>query len=84
LISDELHLTLDLVKGCVYGKVDGEEVSFESDGESLYRLELEAFAKAIEERNPDLVLSTYKDSMLSLSVALKAMEALETGSKINV
>jgi predicted dehydrogenase len=84
LISDELHLTLDLVKGCVYGNVDGEEVSFESDGESLYRLELEAFAKAIEERNPDLVLSTYKDSMLSLSVALKAMEALETGSKINV
>jgi hypothetical protein len=68
-ISDELHLTLDLVKDRVHGKIDGEEVSFESEDDALYRLELEAFAKAIAENNPDLVLSTYKDSVLSLSVA---------------
>jgi len=83
-ISDELHLTLDLVKGVVSGKVDEIEVYFESNDDALYRLELEAFAKAIAENNQDLVLSTYKDSIQSLEVALKVVEALETGTKVKI
>ncbi|MBS4205207.1 Gfo/Idh/MocA family protein [Lederbergia citrea] len=77
LYSDELNLTLDLVKGRVSGQVDGEVVFFESNEDPLYRLELEAFIKAISENNPKLILSSYKDSILSLSFAIKAMEALE-------
>lgn len=84
LISDELHLVLDLAKGCVSGKVDDQEIFFESKNDALYRLELEAFAKAIAENDQKLVLSTYKDSIQSLSVALKAVEALETGEKVRV
>lgn len=84
LISDELHLTLDLVKGVVSGKVDEMEVYFDSKDDALYRLELEAFAKAIAENNQDLVLSTYKDSIQSLEVALKVVEALETGTKVSI
>ena len=84
LISDELHLTLDLVKGVVSGKVDEMEVYSASKDDALYRLELEAFAKAIAENNQDLVLSTYKDSIQSLEVALKVVEALETGTKVNI
>jgi predicted dehydrogenase len=82
LISDQLHLTLDLVKGSVTGKMEGEFISFQSEENELYQLELAAFAKAIEEKNPELVLSNYKDSIQSLSVALKAMEALEVSAKI--
>jgi predicted dehydrogenase len=84
LISDELHLTLDLAKGIVSGKVDEQDILFESKDDALYRLELEAFAKAIAENNQDHVLSTYKDSILSLSVALKVVEALETGLKVKI
>ncbi|MEH7095798.1 Gfo/Idh/MocA family protein [Neobacillus vireti] len=83
-ISDELHLTLDLVKGVVSGKVDEIQVYFESNDDALYRLELEAFAKAIAENNQDVVLSTYKDSIQSLEVALKVVEALETGIKVKI
>ncbi|MDQ0972553.1 putative dehydrogenase [Neobacillus niacini] len=84
LISDELHVTLDLANGKVSGKVDEQEILFEAKDEALYRLELEAFAKAISERNPDLVLSTYKDSICSLTVALKSVEALESNLKLNI
>ncbi|MDM5330545.1 Gfo/Idh/MocA family oxidoreductase [Neobacillus sp. CF12] len=83
LISDQLHLTLDLVKGSVTGKVEGEAVSFEAEEHGLYQLELEAFAKAIEEKNPEFVLATYKDSIQSLSVALEALEVLEADKKVN-
>jgi len=82
LISDQLHLTLDLVNGSVTGKLDGETIAFQTEENALYQLELAAFAKAIEEKNPELVLSTYKDSIQSLSVALKAMDALETTTNI--
>ena len=84
LISDELHLTLDLAKGIVSGKVDEQEILFESKDDALYRLELEAFVMAIAENNQDHVLSTYKDSIQSLSVALKVVEALETGLKVKI
>ncbi|MGG3468201.1 Gfo/Idh/MocA family oxidoreductase [Neobacillus pocheonensis] len=84
LISDELHLTLDLAKGIVSGKVEEQEIFFESKDDALYRLELEAFAMAIAENNQELVLSTYKDSIQSLSVALKVVEALETGTKVKI
>jgi predicted dehydrogenase len=84
LISDELHVTLDLANGKVSGKVEEQEILFEAKDEALYRLELEAFAKAISERNPDLVLSTYKDSICSLTVALKSVEALESNLKLNI
>jgi predicted dehydrogenase len=84
LISDKLHLTLDLVKGVVSGKVDEMEVYFASKDDALYHLELEAFARAIAENNQDLVLSNYKDSIQSLEVALKVVEALETGTKVNI
>ena len=84
LISDELHVTLDLANGKVSGKVDEQEILFEAKDEALYRLELEAFSKAISERNPDFVLSTYKDSICSLTVALKSVEALESNLKLNI
>lgn len=84
LISDELHLLLDLAKGIVSGKIDEQEIHFEFKDDALYRLELEAFAKAIAENNQDLVLSTYKDSIQSLTVALKVVEALETGERIKI
>jgi predicted dehydrogenase len=84
LISDELYLTLDLVKGSVSGKVNDQEIFFESQNDALYRLELVAFAKAIAENNQKHVLSTYKDSIQSLSVALKAADALEKRGKIGV
>ncbi|MDN4075322.1 Gfo/Idh/MocA family protein [Fictibacillus terranigra] len=84
LISDELHLILDLVEGSVSGKIDGEKVHFLSKDEGLYRRELESFARAISENNPSLVLSTYKDSILSLSVAIAAKEALDSGNIIKI
>jgi predicted dehydrogenase len=83
LISDQLHVTLDLVKGSVSGKVEGKAVSFEAEEHGLYQLELEAFAKAIAENNPALVRATYKDSIQSLSVALNALEVLEAEKKVN-
>jgi len=78
LISDQLHIRLDLANGRVTGKVEGENVLFEADDHNLYRLELEAFANAIAEERREYVLSTYKDSVNSLSVALMAMNALES------
>lgn len=84
LISHELHITLDLVKGRVSGKIDDETVCFESNEHSLYHLELEAFANAIVENNPDHIRSTYKDSVNSLAVALKAMEALDPSVKVDI
>ncbi|MEH7380551.1 Gfo/Idh/MocA family oxidoreductase [Bacillus sp. JJ1533] len=83
LISDELHLVLDLAKGSVSGNVMGNSVHFNSDDHALYRLELEAFAKAIATDNRELVRSTYKDSIQSLAVALKAMDALEAKTTIS-
>jgi predicted dehydrogenase len=83
MISDQLHVTLDLVKGSVSGKVEGVEVFFEAKDHGLYQLELEAFAKAIEEKNPAFVLATYKDSIQSLSVALNALKVLEADKKVN-
>lgn len=80
IISDQLHITLDLAKGRVLGKVEGEDILFEANDHNLYRLELEAFANAIEEERHDYVLSTYKDSVKSLSVALMVMNELETGN----
>jgi predicted dehydrogenase len=83
MISDQLHVTLDLVKGSVSGKVEGVEVFFEAEDHGLYQLELGAFAKAIEEKNPAFVLATYKDSIQSLSVALNALKVLEADKKVN-
>ncbi|MBY0145946.1 Gfo/Idh/MocA family protein [Neobacillus niacini] len=83
MISDQLHVTLDLVKGSVSGKVEGVEVFFEAEDHGLYQLELEAFAKAIEEKNPAFVLATYKDSIQSLSVSLNALKVLEADKIVN-
>ena len=83
-ISNELHLTLDLDKGTLHGKVDGEEVSYHAAEESLYQLELEAFAHSIKEERPDFILSTYQDSIKSLSVTLAMLRALENGKVIHL
>jgi predicted dehydrogenase len=78
-ISDELDLVLDLGKGTVQGTIGGEAVDFAEEG-ALYRLELEAFVKAIREGDPTLIRSTYLDSMSSLAFALASVQALESGN----
>ncbi len=81
-ISNELHLTLDVGNCKVFGNVNGKEVSYDYE-DSLYKQELEAFADAIEQNRRDLVLSTYKDSLRSLSVTLSIVNALESGTVSN-
>ncbi|WJH32518.1 Gfo/Idh/MocA family oxidoreductase [Paenibacillus sp. CC-CFT747] len=51
IVSDELDLTLDLGKGTLTGTAGGEPVAYESQ-DALYRLELEAFGRAIREEIP--------------------------------
>jgi predicted dehydrogenase len=82
-ISDSMHLILDIDKGSVNGHVDGETISYQAE-DSLYKQELEAFARAILNNQPELVLSTYDDSLKSLNVTLAMLEALETGTVTNV
>jgi predicted dehydrogenase len=79
LLSDELHLTLDLGKGSLNGTIGEEQVSFAAE-DQLYRAELVAFAEAIRTGNRGLVRSTYADSIESLRSALSAVQAVETGT----
>jgi predicted dehydrogenase len=83
LVSDELHVTLDFAKGSLTGNVDGETISFQTE-DALYQQELEAFVQAIREGRQDLIRSSYKDSIKSLSVALAAMEALDSGTVVKI
>ncbi len=76
-ISDQFHLTLDIGEGRLTGTMDGEKVLFESE-DVLYYLELEAFVQAIKENRPELIKSTYADSIKSLRVALAVSDALES------
>lgn len=76
LISDELHLTLDLANGSVNGQVSGETVSWQKEN-NFYLNELETFAEAIARNRQDLIRSSYSDSVKSLSAALCAVKALE-------
>ncbi|MFC0472119.1 Gfo/Idh/MocA family protein [Halalkalibacter kiskunsagensis] len=82
-ISDSMHLTLDIHKGSISGHVDEEAISYQAE-DSLYEQELEAFARAILNNQPELVLSTYDDSLKSLNVTIAMLEALETGTVANV
>lgn len=82
-ISDELHLTLDLGKGTLLGKVGEQDICFQAS-DALYRLELEAFVQAIRERRPELIRSTYADSTQSLRATLAAVEAIEYGRVVEV
>lgn len=78
LISDELHLVLDLAQASVSGQIEGKTVSFTGE-DNLYRKELEVFVEAIREGSQSLILSDYGDSLKSLAVTLGAVKAVEEG-----
>lgn len=81
LISDELHLVLDLAQASVTGQIDGESVSFQGE-DHLYRKELEMFVQAVQDGDRSLILSDYGDAMKSLAVTLNAVKALEEGTVV--
>lgn len=76
LFSDELHLTLDLAEGSVNGQISGETVTYKKESH-FYLNELETFARAIAENERDMIRSSYRDSVKSLSAAICAVKALE-------
>ncbi len=81
LISDEMDLLLDIGQGTLQGTIGGEEIDFRGQ-DSLYRFELEAFVRAIRDRDPSVIRSSYRDSISSLAFARSAVEALETGTTV--
>ncbi len=83
VISDELHLTLDLGKGSVSGFIGEEEVRFEYQ-DALYQMELEAFFEAVRTGRRELVRSTYADSVTSLALTLSAVQSLEEGRSVTL
>ncbi|MBM7554149.1 Gfo/Idh/MocA family protein [Thalassobacillus pellis] len=82
-VSSDMHLTLDLAEGSVRGHIDGDSISYVEEDE-LYKQELEAFSKAIQEKSQEPIRSSYQDSVESLSISLAMLEALETNKIVNV
>lgn len=82
-IAETMRITLDLGEGRVEGELNGETILFEAEDNSLYKLELLAFAEAVRTNQPGLVRSSYSDSLQSLRTALKAVEALESGQVVH-
>ena len=82
-IAENMRITLDLGEGRVEGVLNGDKILFEAVENSLYKLELLAFAEAVRTYQPELVRSTYGDSLQSLRTALKAVEALEYGHVVH-
>lgn len=78
-----MDLLLDIGQGTVQGTLAGETIDF-GDSDALYRFELEAFIAAIREKDQSLILSSYRDSLSSLSFTLSAVEALETGQVMSI
>lgn len=80
LLSDELHLQLDVVRSRLTGQVAGQAVALHFPEDQYYRTELEQFVAAVEEGRQDLVRSSYADAIGSLALALAADQAVETGT----
>jgi predicted dehydrogenase len=83
LISDELHLTVDLADASVRGQIDGKEVNFQGE-DDLYRRELEVFVEAVREERQSIIHSDFTDSLKSLSTTLSAVKALEEGRLVRL
>lgn len=84
LLSDELHLELDVVHSRLNGQVGGKPISLHFPEDQYYRTELEVFVEAVRTERQDLIRSSYTDSINSLALALDTYEAVETGKVVPV
>ena len=78
VVARDLHLELVYDVFTLKGVVDGERID-EHHPRSGYSEQVEAFVRALETGNPDLIKSPYEDALQTFRVTLAANRALCTG-----
>jgi myo-inositol 2-dehydrogenase/D-chiro-inositol 1-dehydrogenase len=77
LFGTDLDLTLDLIPpGALTGAIDGEQISFVPEADDAYVNQIAGFLDAVEQGDPKIIRSSYRDAVRSLAATLSAIESV--------